>query len=84
MEVIDDHWCTVFFLGILPHTLPSTDKNSSSSSLTHTLYTKKGHSSKKKILNSKNLSKPVVLKFLELSFIVWSLNHIDTHLYVFS
>ena len=30
MEVIDD--CTVFFLGILPHTLPSTDKNSSLSS----------------------------------------------------
>ena len=30
MEVIDD--CTVFFLGILPHTLPTTGKSSSPTS----------------------------------------------------
>ncbi len=51
MEVIDD--CTVFFFGILPHTLLPTGKNSSPSSPFRTRKLKK---------------KTVVLKFLELNF----------------
>ena len=39
MEVIDD--CTVFFLGILPHTLPSTGKSTSSTQLEARLLPKK-------------------------------------------
>jgi hypothetical protein len=56
MEVMDD--CTVFFLGILPHTLPTTDKRSSPSSHFTSNRDEKFVSPPKK---------PVVLKFLDLS-----------------
>ena len=56
MVVIDDY--TVFFLGILPHTLMSTGKSSSPSSPFPLDQTQESSAPQKK---------PVALKFLELS-----------------
>ena len=56
MEVIDD--CTVFFFGILPHTLMPTGKSSSPSSPFPLEQVQE---------SSPETKKAVVLKFLELS-----------------